>query len=61
MDAKKLALALNILSAIQEYGAPAVRKIVDELEDKRDPTLEEIEALDDMLKDPESYFEKKVE
>jgi len=56
MDAQKVALILNILQAIQQYGAPAVRKIMDEMEDKDDPSLEEIEALGDMLKDPESYF-----
>ena len=56
MDAKKLALVLNIAAAVQEYGIPAVRKIMDELEDKGEPTLEDIESISGLLKRPEEYF-----
>ncbi len=47
-----------VVALVQTYGVPAARKLIDELERKGDPTLEEIEALSDMMKDPESYFDK---
>jgi hypothetical protein len=58
MDAKKLSLILNIIAALKEYGAPAIRRIIDELADKGEPTLGEIDALSNLLKTPESYFDK---
>ena len=48
----------TVVTLVQTYGVPAVRKLIEELDRKGDPTLKEIEALSDLLKDPESYFEK---
>ena len=48
----------NIIHIVDKYGAPAVRKIIDGLDREEDPTMEEIEALADMMQDPESYFKK---
>jgi hypothetical protein len=45
------------IQIIKQYGVPAAKRIIEELARKDDPTLEEIEALDDMMKDPEAYFE----
>jgi hypothetical protein len=59
MDIATITTIGNVASAVVKYGAPAVRKIVDELQDKGDPTLEEIEALAEMLKEPEEYFKDK--
>ena len=57
-DREKILLILNILMALEKYGVPAVRKIVDELENRGDPTLEDINALGQMLKEPEAYFKQ---
>jgi hypothetical protein len=60
MDKKKIekiTAILNLTVAAARYGIPAIRKILTELEDKNEPTLEEIEALAGMLKRPEEYFE----
>ena len=48
----------NIIMVVDKYGAPAVQKILDELDRKGDPTLAEIEALGEMMQDPEAYFNR---
>ena len=53
---EKITAILNLSVAAARYGIPAVRKILDELENKDEPTMEEIEALAGMLKRPEEYF-----
>lgn len=58
MDKEKLIAVLNLAAVVARYGAPAIRKILDELEDKDEPTMEEIEVLAEMLKRPEEYFEQ---
>lgn len=50
----------QIVTMVSQYGAPAVRKILDEIERKDDPTIEEVQGLLEMLNDPESYFQTKT-
>ncbi|MCK4718848.1 MAG: hypothetical protein KAT70_09280, partial [Thermoplasmata archaeon] len=38
-------------------GIPVVTQIVSQLQKSGDPSVEDILAIEDMLKDPESYFE----
>ncbi len=55
--AETIKAVATVVTLVQTYGVPAARKLIDELERKGDPTLEEIDALSDMMRDPESYFE----
>ncbi len=58
MKPETMALIGNLLVGIGKYGLPAMHKIIDQLADKKDPTIEDIEAIDEMMREPESYFEE---
>ena len=55
MESKSLMLVLTIAQLILDKGIPAALKIIKHWEIE-DPTLEDIQALPDLVKDPESYF-----
>jgi hypothetical protein len=56
MNAEAIIAFGQIVQAIATVGLPAVRKIVEQLEKNGDPTLEDIAAITDMMKQPEEYF-----
>lgn len=57
MDDKTLMFVLTISNLILEKGIPAALSIIKSW-NIEDPTLEDILALKEKLKDPESYFVK---
>ncbi|MBW2091586.1 MAG: hypothetical protein JRI34_05620 [Deltaproteobacteria bacterium] len=58
MDPVTLAFIGSALNFMATKGLKAAQLVITELADKGDPTLAEIEALDVLVKDPESYFEE---
>lgn len=61
MDPVLMSFAGSAVQFIVKHGVPAAKRVIEELADKDDPTMADIEALDVFLKDPESYFEKQGE
>ena len=48
----------EILRVLEKYGAPLVKRIMDELQNNDDPTLDDVTGMvDRIMKDPETYFE----
>ena len=58
MDSTKIAFMASAINFMLKYGVPAARLIIEELADKRELTLEDIDHLAVLLKEPESYFDK---
>lgn len=57
MKTSELEFISSILQLIINYGLPATLNII-KTWDKECPTIEEIEALRDMVSPPDYYFEK---
>ena len=50
-------IILTVVELLLKYGAPAVVKIISDWH-VQDPTVEDFLALNELLKDPETYFKK---
>ena len=50
-------IILTVVELLLKYGAPAVVKIISDW-NVQDPTVEDFLALNELLKDPETYFKK---
>lgn len=56
MDAQEKQLAIDLIGLILNVGVPAAIKAMQQIELSHEPTVEEIRALSDKLKDPKSFF-----
>ena len=56
MEPTTMAFIASAINFITKYGIQAAQAIIKELADDSELTLEKIDALDGLLRDPESYF-----
>lgn len=56
MDASTIIVVGQIVNAIATVGVPAVRKIVDQFENEEEITIEDLQKIDAIMKEPEEYF-----
>ncbi len=58
---EKMVAIGNVVAAATTYGIPAITAILETITTNSDPSVEDIEALAEMMKPPENYFKKPAE